>query len=176
MADSIETYYIKPPTVDKSKIPHDFIIRHNDPSSLKKTIEVIGGFYKRELGIDYSPYFLSKYIDKNRVAYIWTEDVYQKRTHEVKVIVIGVCVFEWKNYNERPIEWELSWVWFHPFERGRGHLSRDWEKLKNLFPGFTVKGPLNVAMESFLKKHDPEMKVVGPLREERSCRFTVEEE
>lgn len=174
MAESINNYYIKPPTVDKSKIPHDFIIRHNDPSSLKKAVEVIGGFYNRELSIDYIT-FASKYIEKNRVAYIWTEEAYQRRTQEVKVVVIGVCLFEWKNYNKRPIEWELSWVWFHPNERGKGHLSRDWEKLKNLFPGFSVKGPLNAAMDNFLKKNDPEIKVVGPLRGEQSCRFSFED-
>ena len=50
--------------------------------------------------------------------------------------------------------WGLAWVWFHPYERRRRHLSRAWPYFRARFGDFEVERPLSLAMAAFLRKHE----------------------
>ena len=66
-----------------------------------------------------------------------------------------------ERWNSGP-NWALDWVWFHPFERRRGHLSRAWPFLLQMYPDFKISEPVSDAMQAFLNKigHN---KISGPI-------------
>jgi hypothetical protein len=71
------------------------------------------------------------------------------------VLPIGVALFTKQPYiNVDPNQWFLMWVWIHPFERGRGVLSRVWPEFKKEFGDFEIQKPISFGMNAFLAKQE----------------------
>jgi hypothetical protein len=60
--------------------------------------------------------------------------------------IIGAVCFRFRK------KWTLDWVWIHPYQRRKGHLTHAWPVFKNMFGDFAVMKPLSSAMNSFLPK------------------------
>lgn len=52
----------------------------------------------------------------------------------------------------QPHAWSMTWVWLHPFERRRGHLSKVWPFMTARYGSFAVDRP-SPAMRAFLTRH-----------------------
>jgi hypothetical protein len=47
----------------------------------------------------------------------------------------------------------LQWIWFHPYERGQGHLSRALPYFLARFGPLISEGPFSATFKGFLRKH-----------------------
>jgi hypothetical protein len=119
-------------------------------------------FFRREFRYDFPQYSVDDREAKTR-GYLWTSR--QDYWGDNKQTVIGGCCFHWKVFSDAPEGYGLSFVWFHPYERQRGHLSRLWPHFKERFGDFFCEWPLSAAMKGFLAKHGDDG--MGYLREVR---------
>ena len=69
-----------------------------------------------------------------------------------RVRFFGAIGMRWKKYDDMPEGWFMTWVWFHPSEQKKGHLTNAWPHILRLFPNFFPDPPITPAMQSFLKK------------------------
>ena len=70
-----------------------------------------------------------------------------------KTRCFGAIGFRWGKKNDLPnVEWFMTWVWFHPKEQRKGHLTAAWPHILKLYPVFVPVPPLSHGMQSFLKK------------------------
>src|SRR5262249_29041872 len=73
--------------------------------------------------------------------------------------VIGACCFRYRHDVEPlppgipPDYYALQWIWFHPYERNRGHLSRALPYFQARFGRLIAEPPFSPAMNAFLHKH-----------------------
>ena len=65
---------------------------------------------------------------------------------------IGACCFRWREFKDAPASWSIDWVWFHPYFRSRGHLTRAWPLFTARYGDFHIARPLSHSMEAFLAK------------------------
>jgi hypothetical protein len=123
------------------------------PSSTKgarNALETLARYFQREFGYDFAQYRANETTGKHDRCFLWTEDDY--RGH---VAVGGVCFRWWKcrdSQNGLVDRMVLSWVWVHPFLRGRGLLGSYWAGFRELYGDFVVESPLSAAMVAFLAK------------------------
>jgi hypothetical protein len=67
---------------------------------------------------------------------------------EIRIPCVGAACFR-----EEPGQGHyMAWVWFHPYCRRSGLLSRVWETFEENHPNFGVAHPLSPAMLAFLEK------------------------
>ncbi len=85
--------------------------------------------------------------DPSCVAYMWVR--YEPWCDpEIRIPCVGAACFR-----EEPGQGHyMAWVWFHPYCRRSGLLSRVWETFEENHPNFGVAHPLSPAMLAFLEK------------------------
>lgn len=131
----------------------DFLEVSHKPLKYRKAAEKIAKFFRREFEYDCLQYtaneqdYWRRDYTKDKV-FIWTTPT---NYEEYKNTVIGAAVFRWREWKDAPAGYALAWVWFHPYERNKGHLKKAWPHFKKLFGDFHVEGPLSQAMVGFLK-------------------------
>lgn len=113
--------------------------------SLRKATYAIAKLLAREQGYDFPPYQIDYAGDS--VGFLWTEDDGQ---HFGVVRVIGAAMFERIRYRNIGDHNTLCWIWFHPYHRNRGYLTRAWPEFIARFGQFIVQPPISRAMEGFL--------------------------
>jgi hypothetical protein len=64
------------------------------------------------------------------------------------------------------LPWALQWIWFHPYERRKGHLRNAWPYFLDRFGTFQVEPPLSPAMDKLLVEEggDPFETTAPPAR------------
>jgi len=74
--------------------------------------------------------------------------------YTIRLFFTGVIVMRARKerWNLR-LNWTLDWVWFHPFARRRGHLTRAWPYLLQMYPGLKISPPVSDAIQAFLNKN-----------------------
>ena len=65
---------------------------------------------------------------------------------------IGAGCFRERGDEDSDVPWVFDWLWFHPYFRSRGHLSRAWPVLVSEIGRFRLAYPLSHAMKAFLQK------------------------
>jgi hypothetical protein len=122
----------------------------------RKAVEKIAYFFRREFGYDFPPYTATENTDADidgtnpSVVFMWLgRDV--DWSGNKKAIAYGACGFG-RDFNDKH-RWCLSWVWFHPYERRRQHLSNAWPYFHERFGAFSIDTPLSLEMQVFLKKN-----------------------
>jgi hypothetical protein len=131
------------------------VVTPASPKILRESVECIAYYFERELectvGVPYCS--LEKADDQHR-AYLWTDG----GSLPGEAIVIGACCFRWRQWTDAPAGFDLAgyalqWIWFHPYERRKGHLERAWPYFEGRFGRVIAEGPFSPAMEAFLRKH-----------------------
>ncbi|MEX3625391.1 hypothetical protein [Viridibacillus arvi] len=91
------------PKIDGSKLPSNQIVKPNTSMHIRRSVEELGKYFRREFNYDQRPFFAN---DKNEkyLAYVWTTVAYSNRTHKLETILIGACGFDWKSYSDAPSE------------------------------------------------------------------------
>ena len=119
-----------------------------DPFFCRKAIYKIALYFKREFKYDFVQYSVEEDYRKSHHAFAFV-----KWNYDGKYLVYGAFCMRWRNKMKEIMDhWGLQWIWLHPFERCKGHLSEIWEGLNHHFPGFIVESPLSSGMLNFLEK------------------------
>jgi hypothetical protein len=151
-------YTIKLPVSRKLPPISPTLVTTESPYSLRRCVETLAYYFKRELHFDFSQFEASESpTDSWYVPYeVWAfhdEAIDEARNlHDEPRRVIGAACFR-RRANGHTISWALQWVWFHPYERRRGHLTRCWQLFLRRYGAFDVERPLSDAMMRFLSKH-----------------------
>ena len=130
-------------------------VEHWEDLQRRLAVEKLGRYFRREFHYDFIPYYATANSDNSKnVVFLWLGEDYDR--YGRKAVAYGVVEFRPCPYPElikEGCEWELAWIWFHPYERGKGHLSSAWDYFQKRFGNFWVQHPLSFGMEEFLKKH-----------------------
>ena len=147
-------YCICPPKLRSLASNGPTRVKHSSPVSHRKAVESIARYFGKELGY-YKNMFhaASKPSDREFVpyeAYLFHDEAYNLKWENKKteVVCLGACCF-YKHYEG----WSLHWVWFHPYFRKQGFLSRAWPEFRQRYGEFRLEEPLSLAMEQFVAKH-----------------------
>lgn len=140
---------LKMPTLgdDYAFYPEFIHVTPSSPLKLRKAVERIAYYFRREGGFDFVQYSATE-DDQRRQAYLWLP----KRWIKYPRPVVGACCFRWREYTQEEPAWALQWIWLHPYQRGQGLLMDAWPYFKQEYGDFSVEPPLSGAMEGFLKK------------------------
>ncbi|WP_212785644.1 hypothetical protein [Ferrigenium kumadai] len=154
-------YYSLEPPISKmlSTYPSPLLVQPDSPRRIREFVEVLGKHFRRELQFDSVPFEAAETPDSLGYVpfevYLFHEvasDLFEF-DKPVKHRCIGACGFRWYEWSDAPASWSLQWVWFHPYFRGRGHLSKAWPHFIAKYGEFHVQYPVSAAMEKFLEKH-----------------------
>lgn len=129
------------------KAPRCYTVTHRSPKSVRKAVEVIATYFRREFNYDFVQYS-AEHCQESTLAYLWTANGWLGEGN----VVIGACAFYWEEWTNVQPCWCLGWVWFHPYERRSGNLTKAWPFFRARFGEFWVSQPLSGAMEAFLTK------------------------
>jgi hypothetical protein len=125
-------------------------------------VERLGIYMKREECYD-TPVYDAEEEALHRagdVAYLWTSYQHAGWGKDQPLLpAIGACCFRWRKWADAPPGWALAWVWFHPYERRRGHLTRAWPYFRARFGDFIAEPPLSPAMQAFMLKQQDDSAV-----------------
>lgn len=152
-------YSLEPPvSTALAECPSPLLVLPSSPRKIREFVEIFAKHFRRELHYDFVPFAATEVpTSQGYVPY----EVYL--FHEVasdlfdpdkpaKQRCIGACGFRWYEWTNAPACWSLQWVWFHPYFRGRGHLSNAWPSFVKKYGNFHVQPPFSAAMEKFLEK------------------------
>jgi hypothetical protein len=148
--------------VSASKCGIGAIITPRSSKTSRKAVEHIACYFRREFEYDFIQYYSEEYThpDEHR-AYLWINHrrcEYSRQGLPVDP-VIGACCFRLREYEgERPPTipprcYALQWIWFHPYERHQGHLTKALPYFIARFGKLIAEPPFSPAMDGFLKKH-----------------------
>jgi hypothetical protein len=119
------------------------------PVNLRRAVWQLASYFRREFRYDVVQYGLEgRETDTSARAYLWDLVDPGDAAHHA----IGAGCFRWRRYSDAPPGWALQWVWLHPFERNRGHLTRAWPYFRARFEDFDVEPPVSAAMARFLDR------------------------
>lgn len=127
---------------------HPLCVTMRSPLPCRKAVETLAIYFRREFKFDFVQYQY-RGDEKTARAYLWLLPDW-----DTSYNAIGACCFrqrKWRNVKY----WGLQWIWFHPYERGRGHLTKSWPYFQARFGDFYPEPPLSWGMESFLNGEDP---------------------
>ena len=111
-----------------------------------KRVERLAQYFRREFRYDFVQWSATNDEPSAR-AFVWVVD------HWPHPVGFGACCFRWREWTDAPHGWALQWIWLHPYERGKGHLTRVWPYFRETFGDFHVERPLSSAMRAFLERH-----------------------
>jgi hypothetical protein len=122
------------------------LITARSPMSLRKRVEILARYFRREFGYDFVN-FTAQPRDPKCEAWLWTTN------QEGRMYATGHAVF-WKQHfaDRQEPEWELGSVWQHPYFRGEGRLSEVWPHWAASYGPFWVCRPWSPAMAAFMDK------------------------
>ena len=132
------------------------MVTQGSPSSYKKAVETIGVYFTKELRYDSRPFTAAEYsphlyhdpsertTDENTQSFLWYNP---HDGHPGHWETFGACTFRLKGSR-----WLLQWIWMHPYERRKGHLSIVWPFFRSMFGVFVPQSPRSPGMDSFMRK------------------------
>ncbi len=125
------------------------------PLPWRKAVEEMAVFFQRELEYDHPPYGATE-IDYNRKlakdrVLVFARDAVTPKGDDI-FFFFGAVGVRWREWDDMPAGWSIAWAWFHPYQRRKGHLTKAWKYITEMFPDPWVEHPLSNTMESFLRK------------------------
>jgi hypothetical protein len=166
MMKHAEHYEIKLPFLRLSQNPHEseapndapfLVVGPKSPMRWRKSIESLACYFRRETGYDFPPYIAQETKYSNELGRDRVLAIHKKTliTDFVEVYYfVGAIGVRWREWDDAPSSWSLSWAWMHPYERRKGHMTRSWPHLLKMFPEPWIEYPLSDSMKCFLKKVD----------------------
>jgi len=115
-------------------------VRHDAPVTWRNAVHRFAVYFRREFQYDFIQYSPDESESLDR-AFLFTHD-------RVEMLAVGACSFRYHTNGSCG----LSWIWLHPYYRGRGMLSQAWPYFVRRFAPFQVEPPLSKSMTSFMRK------------------------
>ena len=115
-------------------------------------VEQMARYFRREFHYDFLAYTARYHREQGDQAiqpYLFFD---RNDVNDLVIRPIGACSF---SYNQAASKWSLGWIWFHPFARRQGHLTRAWPQFRERYGSFTLAPPLSDAMAAFVQKVNP---------------------
>lgn len=113
--------------------------------------------FKKEFNFDFIQYEANEhlYAENMYSGLLFSEFAHDKLEDDKPspYRLFGGGCFMWREFKDHEPTWVLDWVWFHPFYRHRGYLSKHWEFLRQDYGDFLVEKPLSADMVKFLENH-----------------------
>ncbi|MFQ3226745.1 MAG: hypothetical protein ACI8RW_000123 [Porticoccaceae bacterium] len=125
-------------------------VKQDSKENQKDALEKMATYFRREFKYDYLQYCKLEHSEEC-TGVIFTErapDLVKHQTHFPHKVIGGACF--WKQDDE---DFNLDWVWFHPFARNRKKLKKYWPGFKEKFGDFKLTPPVSAQMSAFLDKH-----------------------
>ncbi|HEU6448929.1 MAG TPA: hypothetical protein VFV23_10880 [Verrucomicrobiae bacterium] len=159
-----EHYQLKLAFIREMRNPHQgqapygapfLVVGPGSPKSWRKEVEKLAYYFRREMHYDFPPYTASEAeysldVLRDRVLIFTNHHTTEK--WERVFYLIGAVGVRWRKWEDAPHGWSVAWVWFHPYERRKGHLTKAWPFLLEMFPKPHVEPPISDAMKRFLLK------------------------
>lgn len=126
------------------------LVTFKSPFHHRNAVERCAWHFKREFSFDFCQFRANKkpgderYIPYEAYLFHRSEDALLYEDAPTQMVVAGACCF----YREK--SWCLDWIWFHPYFRRRGILSKSWTLFVDRYDSFGLTEPLSVHMEMFL--------------------------
>lgn len=137
-------------------VPRDVsLVTTATPLVWRRGVWRIAQYFQREFEYDFVQYgHGGREDDKDAIAYLWHHgEMYGPQWSDT---CYGACCFRWRDWKDMPAGWALQWIWFHPFERRKGHLKAVWPFFRRTFGDFVVERPISAPMMGFLRKEWPD--------------------
>lgn len=131
-----------------TKIGDAHLVDESQPISIYLAVEKIAQYFKREMGFSSLQYIaLEKMAQKKTDAYIWIDDSWSDK------FAVGACAFSLCTDVGESNQWEMQWVWFHPYYRNKGLLTSAWVGFQDKYgKDFGKEPPISKAMQAFINK------------------------
>ncbi len=145
------TYY----RIDLSEVPKSLVDRLQEslvvtpesPLVLRRRVERFAQYFRREFRYDFQQFTASEKPEKPYAAHLFTNG-----TVSYPRVWVGACCFRWREFKGIEPRWAMQWMWLHPYFRGKGILSRAWDKFHELYGNFFCEPPFSPTMSAFLLK------------------------
>ncbi len=134
------------------------LVLASSPIAMRKRVEKFARYFKREFRTDFLAYEASEVPGQYGCipyeAHLFFEEArdLMEEDKSVPYRIVGAACFRWQTWSKALPSWEFSWVWLHPFARGRGHLSKAWPAFEQKYGHFAVSTALSRDMAAFLTK------------------------
>ena len=145
---------------DKKEELHEVSL--SEPLRYRKAVEKLAYYFRREFGYDFPPYTADNALSfdqRTDVVFMWIGQGWDDHIGR-RSVGYGACAFDYETCDFPDVEtcgadghWFLTWAWFHPYERRKGHLSGAWPYFQERFGDFGVQYPISESMKTFLDKH-----------------------
>lgn len=153
-------FTIKLPTVNCDSDTYLLEVNDTSPIGHRRVVEQIARYFQKEMKYDFVQYAASRpsggdyepYLPAVAFLFMDTDLLHYTKSGKSTLKAAGACCFR-KRQREAGKDWELDWVWIHPFMRRQGVLSFHWDLLKIRLGEFTLCPPLSSGMEAFLSKN-----------------------
>lgn len=134
-----------------------YLVDFNSRKYLKEAVENIACFFKRELHFDFVPFESSEIpglqYSMPFEAYLFLEPAYDLMKNDInKFRAIGCSCFRKYCLDNDDWYWCLDWIWFHPYFRNTGRLTKAWPFFLEKYQPYYITPPYSLGMELFLKK------------------------
>jgi hypothetical protein len=137
--------------LDKMECNNPIRITHKSPKRYRKTVYKIACFFRREFEYDFVQYDEDE-DDPKHVAFLWLHPISMQLPNEkFRFPCIGATCFRYREWTDAPHGYVMQWIWFHPYWRQKGLLSKSWPNFTQEFGDFICEPPYSRAMIGFLK-------------------------
>jgi hypothetical protein len=136
------------------------LVTPSSPLGWRRPVETLAYFFKREFRYDFPQFEAAEqpqslgYVPYE--AWLFHEPAWDRFRNEDKRPPrrsIGAACFRWRDdWKDHDPCWTLDWVWFHPYERRLGRLTRAWPSFEEKYGQFPLETPISHEMEGFLRK------------------------
>jgi len=131
--------------LDSKRLDQCVLVNNKTPIKYRRAVERLAYYFKREFQYDFVQFVVSESNEDNYEAWLFYTQTEQ---------IIGACTFRKRNLKNRPdIKWRLDWIWFHPYVRREGLLTKNWKFFKEIYGLFALEFPLSGPMKQFLLKN-----------------------
>ncbi|WP_188131136.1 hypothetical protein [Paraburkholderia panacisoli] len=149
----------------------------HSPLELRKAVEQLAYYFKRELGFDFVQFEAAETEASigfvRYEAHLFYETAYDHIVEDEATPhrIFGACCFRWREWTDHAPGWSMDWVWMHPYFRRRGHLRQAWGSFQQHYGDeFHVAPPLSIEMEAFVKANKRAVKDTLRMRFMRTTR------
>jgi hypothetical protein len=144
--------------IELNEIPKSFAdseqplaVTPKSPLKLRREVERFAIYFRREFNYDFQQFEATEKPSKPHFV-PYAAYLFANGPNSYPRIWVGACCFRWREYTNVKPRWAAQWIWLHPYYRGKGILSRAWDKFHKLHGNFYNEPPHSPAMEAFLRK------------------------
>jgi RimJ/RimL family protein N-acetyltransferase len=131
------------------------LVNGNSRKPRKTQVLTFARYFKREFDYDFVQF---SETEKGLDFEAWL--FFQHHIHVMEwEKPVGACCFRKRQHEDGLKEhWALSWIWIHPYYRGKGILKEYFPFFRKRYGEFHPEPPLSRTMISFIEKHYPDAK------------------